>query len=176
MKKQFLKFLLLFLCPASLCLAQGAQEQLVKIRNAQYLAQSVCNRFIQMEVLEYQRCLSDLLSKKNISPLSRLGIYHMGLVGAISAKRSASFGADQMAWVYLQRVKKLQKKLKIDEGTLCATIEGDCTTRLAIMHQMSKQGAPGDLNEDAFLHPPHVHRFNLISPSFSPQLSRWLKP
>jgi len=57
--------------------------------------------FIQMDVLDYQRCLSDLLSKKNVSPV--------------------------------------------------------------------------DLNEDDYLHPPHIHKFILISPSFSPQISQLIK-
>jgi hypothetical protein len=173
-KKRFFEFVVLFLSSATLCLAQGTQEDLIKIKNAQYLTQSLCNRFIQMELLEYQRCLSDLLNKKNMSSFTRLGIYHMGLVGAISARRSSSFGADQLAWTYLQQVKKLQRKMNIDDRRLCETIEGDCKARLAIFQQISKKKPP-PVNEDAFLHPPHLHQFNLISPSFSPVISNHLK-
>lgn len=162
-------------CISNLCFAQGGQEDLVKLKNALYLTQSICNRFIQMDVLDYQRCLSDLLSKKNLSPFSELGIYYMGLLGAISARRSSSFGADQLASTYLKRVRKLQKQLHIDELTLCAAVEGDCTTRIAVINQIAKNGTPKNLNEDDYLHPPHIHKFILISPSFSPQISQLIE-
>jgi hypothetical protein len=109
--------------------------------------QKTCMQFVQMNVFEFEECVSDRLKQKKISAADRLGITYMGFVGALSAQRMGSQGSHTMAWEYAKKSLKIQKKLGLKDNDLCDIVPGDCETRLARTTQILNSPAPVPLTE-----------------------------
>ncbi len=106
-------------------------------------AQQRCYAYLHEEPKEYRRCLDGMLAavkgKGETAALQRLGIVYFGWVGANSAARMSMPGAETAAHFYLPKLRKMQKALRLNDEALCASIEGDCRSRLAQMLQMEAQ-------------------------------------
>lgn len=98
-------------------------------------AQTRCYRKIHHDTWAFRDCLSGLLAQPRLSAEARLGVAYFGWVGALNSLRVGMAGADETANEFLPQFRKLQKKLKVDDATLCTSIEGDCTARTARMLQ-----------------------------------------
>lgn len=109
--------------------------------------QKSCMQFVQMNVFEFEECISDRIKQKKLSAADRLGITYMGFVGALSAQRMGSQGSQMMAWEYAKKSLKIQKKLGLKDSDLCDIVPGDCATRLARTAQILNGPAPVPLTE-----------------------------
>lgn len=109
--------------------------------------QKSCMQHVQMNVFEFEECISDRLKLKKLSAAERLGITYMGFVGALSAQRMGSQGSHMMAWDYAKKSFKIQKKLGLKDSELCDLVPGDCETRIARTALILNGPAPAPLTE-----------------------------
>lgn len=155
MLRHLLAFLLVLSLPAAIA---GAPDPALpgRIAEAALDAQGRCYRLIHHDTFAFESCLQGLLAEeKKVGP-RRLGIEYFGFVGALNSARLGMLGAQDSAWTFLQRFRVTQKKLRIDDTSLCATIPGDCEVRIARMKLMEKspppQRRPRDLPDDGHRH------------------------
>ena len=109
--------------------------------------QDDCMQFVQMNVFEFEECVSSRLKTKKLPPAERLGITYMGFVGALSAQRMGSQGSQQIAWNFGKQVQKVQKSLAVSDENLCSIVPGDCETRLTRTKLLLDGAAPLPLTE-----------------------------
>lgn len=115
------------------------QQQIV---DGTEFAQAQCYHLIHHDTFEYQDCIRSLLAKERKITARRLGIEYFGWVGAINSSRMGMLGADVAARDFLKRFRNTQKKIGVSDQTLCQTIPGNCTARIARMQQMETESAP----------------------------------
>jgi hypothetical protein len=130
--------------------AVSQKKQALILEIAQLSAQETqqsCMRFVQMNVFEFEECVSEKLKQKRLSSAQRLGITYMGFVGSLSAQRMGSQGSQMMAWKYGKASQKLQKQHNLQDQELCQIIPGDCETRIARTKMILKGPAPKPLTE-----------------------------
>ena len=101
-------------------------------------AQSRCYRLIHHDTWSFRDCVASLLKAPRSDKPWRLGVAYFGWVGALNSLRVGMAGAEEAANEFLPQFRQLQKQLKIDDATLCASIEGDCIARTARMLQAEK--------------------------------------
>lgn len=99
-------------------------------------AQEKCYRLIHHDTFAYEGCIRSLLAGTKKVDGTRLGIEYFGWVGALNSARMGMLGADAAALEFLKRFRMTQKKLQIDDLSLCQSIPGDCKARIARMKQM----------------------------------------
>lgn len=155
--KIFLLFSILTLASFSVCSNENKQVDdsppknhtllLETIRLSAQGTQQSCMRFVQMNIFEFEECVSEKLKQKKLSPPERLGITYMGFVGALSAQRMGSQGSQMMAWKYAKVFHKIQMQLKLDDQQLCALVPGDCVARIARTEMILKGPMPKPLTE-----------------------------
>lgn len=127
---------------ALLCLAHGAPAAALDSHKRQVLeaaakaAQDACYPQIYRDVSAYAQCIRDLRSAKRTKPLEALGVTYFGFVGALSYMRVGQAGTDHVAYEFLQSARGQQKKLGVDDPSICATVPGDCVVRLAQTKQL----------------------------------------
>ena len=145
MLRHLLAFLLVLGLPAAIA---GAPDPALpgRIGEAARDAQARCYRLIHHDTFAYEACLSGLLSEEKKAGPRRLGIEYFGFVGALNSARLGMLGAQDTAWTFLQRSRATQKKLRIDDASLCATVPGDCEVRIARMKLMEKSPPPRQAN------------------------------
>jgi hypothetical protein len=100
------------------------------------LAQSRCYALIHHDTWEFGDCVRTLAVTGKGSDAKRLGVEYFGWVGAMNSARLGMLGADETAREFITRFRKTQRKLKIDDQTLCASVPGDCVARIARLTQM----------------------------------------
>jgi len=105
---------------------------------AAHYAQDRCYRLIHHDTDEFGDCLYELLSQEQRPSLHRLGIEYFGWVGALNSARVGMRDAEPLAYEFLGRFRITQRRMHIDDQTLCQSVPGDCTTRLARMRLMEK--------------------------------------
>jgi len=120
---------------------------LESVRQSALETQKSCMQHVQMNVFEFEECISDRLKLKKLSAAERLGITYMGFVGALSAQRMGSQGSQVMAWDYAKKSSKIQKKLGLKDRDLCDLVPGDCETRMARTALILNGPAPVPLTE-----------------------------
>lgn len=98
--------------------------------------QDACYKQIYRDAYAYAQCVRDLREAKKSKPLEALGVTYFGFVGALSYMRVSQAGTDQIAYEFLQSIQAQQKKLGIDDQSLCSTVPGDCGVRIAQTRQM----------------------------------------
>jgi len=118
------------------------------IKKSAQKTQDACMQFVQMNVFEFEECVNARLTKTRLPPAERLGIVYMGFVGALSAQRMGSQGSQQVAWSFGKQAQKVQKLLRITDQNLCATVPGDCDSRLARTKFLLNGPAPAPLTEN----------------------------
>ncbi|MBS0369090.1 MAG: hypothetical protein JSS57_07820 [Proteobacteria bacterium] len=155
MLRHLLAFLLVLSLPAAIA---GAPDPALpgRITEAALDAQGRCYRLIHHDTFAYEACLTGLLAEEKKAGPRRLGIEYFGFVGALNSARLGMLGAQDTAWVFLQRFRATQRKLRIDDASLCATVPGDCEVRIARMKLMEKSPPPPrqphDLPDDGHRH------------------------
>lgn len=145
-------FSILTLVSSSVCSNENKQTNDSPLKNQALVLETIrlsaqgtqqsCMRFVQMNVFEFEECVSEKLKQKKLGPPERLGITYMGFVGALSAQRMGSQGSQMMAWKYAKASHKIQTQLKLDDQQLCALVPGDCVTRIARTEMMLKGPMP----------------------------------
>lgn len=134
------------------------QAMTERIAEAARQTQQACQGLIHHDTYAYEDCVLGLLQQEPRATPRRLGIEYFGYVGAMNSERMGMEGAEVTAYEFLRRLRVTQRRLRIDDLRLCATVPGDCQIRVARMKQMI--AAP------AFKHPPvrdreaerqHVH-------------------
>lgn len=144
--RHLLTFLLMLSLPAAIA---GTPDPRLpgRIAEAALEAQGHCYRLIHHDTFAYEACLKDLLADEKTPGPRRLGIEYFGFVGALNSARLGMLGAQDSAWTFLQRFRATQKKLRIDDASLCASVPGDCEVRIARMKLMEKSPPPRQPND-----------------------------
>jgi hypothetical protein len=98
-------------------------------------AQQQCHRLMHHDADEYEECIATLIRAAGQSRAKRLGISYFGWIGAMNSARVGLPGAQAAADRFLPTFRRDQKSLGISDDTLCTTVPGDCTVRLAQIRQ-----------------------------------------
>lgn len=106
-----------------------------------------CMKWVQMNVFEFEECVDEQMALPKNAKAERLGVSYMGFVGALSAQRFGSQGADQLAWKYAKQFNLIQKQLGLRDRDLCAIVQGDCEARMARTTEILKAPKPKPLTE-----------------------------
>jgi hypothetical protein len=122
----------------------GGPDVLRQVADAAVQAQTACYRQIHHDTFEFEDCLKALLVAEKKPTPRRLGIEYFGFVGALNSSRMGMLGSADTAADFLRRYRVTQRKLKLDDAALCATIAGDCVVRTARMKQMEDDPRPRD--------------------------------
>jgi hypothetical protein len=130
----------LLLCPP----VQAAVPQVTQqaVEKAAEAARMRCLPLIDDDNSDYDTCIKGLLRNKKSTTPERLGIEYLGFVGAMSAYSMSIPWAEHSAKYYLKRFRVSQKKLGIDDQTLCRTVPGNCVVRLAQTKKMEYEVKP----------------------------------
>jgi hypothetical protein len=115
--------------------AQARAMDVTQIRAAALDTQNRCYRLIHHDTWAFRDCVAELLARPRLASDWRLGVAYFGWVGALNSLRVGMAGAEETANEFLPQFRRLQKKLKVDDATLCTSIEGDCAVRTARMRQ-----------------------------------------
>lgn len=127
--------LLLTVASGTSAAALSAQKQQT-LEAAAKQSQDLCYKHIYRDTNAYAQCVRDLREAKRSQPLEALGVTYFGFVGALSYMRVSQAGTDQIAYEFLQSAQAQQKKLGVDDKSLCNTVPGDCTVRIAQAKQL----------------------------------------
>ena len=122
----------------------GGADVLRQVSDAAVQAQTACYRQIHHDTFDFEDCLKGLLAAETKPTARRLGIEYFGFVGALNSSRMGMLGSADTAAEFLRRYRITQKKLRLDDDSLCATIAGDCVVRIARMKQMEAHPQPRD--------------------------------
>jgi hypothetical protein len=121
---------LLLVLAARLCAAAENPQQ-ERVAAAAAAAQASCHGQIHHDTYAFERCLLALLEAERKPTVRRLGIEYFGYVGAMSSARLGMLGAEGTAYEFLARFRRTQKRLRIDDLSLCHSVPGDCEVRVA---------------------------------------------
>lgn len=75
--------------------------------------------------------MRDLVEPEKSRSYKRLGTEYFAYVGAMAYVRVGQAGAEQAAVEFLKKYRSTQKRLGVDDKSLCATVPGNCTVRIA---------------------------------------------
>jgi len=98
-------------------------------------AQQQCHRLMHHDADEYEACIGMLIRAAGRNRAKRLGISYFGWVGAMNSARVGLPGAEAAAGRFLPIFRREQISLGISDDSLCTTVPGDCTVRLAQIRQ-----------------------------------------
>lgn len=152
---RFAVALLLALAAATPVRAAPNPTLLARVQAAAEEAQTRCYRLIHHDTLAYHDCLLGLLADERKAGPRRLGIEYFGFVGAQNSARLGMRGADFTAWTFLRRYRQTQKRLHIDDASLCSTIPGDCEVRIARARLIERAPPPPAPDSEADQHHDH---------------------
>lgn len=142
-------FSVLSLCPyLSWAIGQDQAESMVIVQSWAERAQQQCYMKIHFDTFEYQDCIDHLASNEKGSPYKELGIYYFAYVGAMDSVRTGMYGANNTAWYFLKRFRRLQQNLRIDDVALCETVPGNCDIRIPQVIAMSKSRPPKPIDRN----------------------------
>jgi hypothetical protein len=109
-------------------LARGAEQ-----------ARQTCFRLVDDDLFEFARCVDGLVkSAAGARPeqaARRLGVLYFGWVGALSGERLSMPGSTEAARRFRLAFREEQRRQRVTDAALCAVVEGDCKTRLAILQE-----------------------------------------
>jgi len=100
------------------------------------LAQDTCYPYIYRDTNAYSKCIRDLADTSKRASYKKLGVEYFGFAGGLAYRRVGQIGAEQAALEFLKRFRQTQHKLKVSDAEVCASVPGDCTTRIAQMKEM----------------------------------------
>ncbi len=128
--------------------ALSSQTVLEQIKGGAESAQQQCFMKIHFDTIQYQDCIDELAERQMNSSPQKLGTYYFAYVGAMDAVRTGMYGSYNTAWYFLQRFRKIQRTLGIDDRSLCTTVPGNCDIRLSQIDQMRKMPQPAPIDTD----------------------------
>ncbi|WP_432262524.1 hypothetical protein [Cupriavidus sp. TMH.W2] len=106
-------------------------------------AMAACQEYMHEDADEYQSCIDAVaraMPRGTADSAARLlGHYYYAWIGANNSARLSLPGAERAAHAYLVKFRVLQRKLRLDDGTLCRAVPGDCVQRVAIIEQMEAE-------------------------------------
>ena len=100
------------------------------------LAQDRCYGHIYRDANAYAQCLRDLVRPEASDSFKRLGIEYFAFVGALAYVRVSQQGSEGLASEFLHKFRLTQKALAVSDDDLCASVAGNCATRMAQTRQM----------------------------------------
>ena len=112
----------------------GPQKQMVS--KSARLAQDRCYAHIYRDANAYAQCLRDLVRPEPTGSFRRLGIEYFGFVGSLAYARVSQQGSDAFASEFLRKFRVTQKHLLVSDEELCASVPGNCVTRIAQARQI----------------------------------------
>lgn len=150
---------LIYLLMASHSYAKTEADSLSVIKVGAQNAQEQCYMKIHFDTFDFQSCIMSLSQSTKQSSLDLLGIYYFGYVGGMDAVRTGMYGSSNTAYFFLKKFRSIQKKLHIDNESLCSVIPGNCDIRVAQMIAMEKSPKPKPVDPDGAVPagPQHVH-------------------
>jgi hypothetical protein len=113
------------------------------VARASLHAMEQCQEYMHEDADEYVACMNAVAAaiprKRANTSAALLGHYYYAWVGANNSARMSLPGAEEAARIYLKAFRPLQRKLKLDDQTLCAAVPGDCAARVARIVQMEAE-------------------------------------
>jgi hypothetical protein len=100
-------------------------------------AQTRCYPRVHEDVFEFVTCVDEKVTdaESRHAEARALGLTYFGWVGCTSAARLSMPGAEVAAARYRKAFRLLQRKLKVTDAQLCATVEGDCAMRALLLRE-----------------------------------------
>lgn len=132
-------------------------SSLNRVRAAALLTQKQCQMLLHHDAQDFVDCVDGLLKPERNASIRRLGIEYFGWVGALNSARMSFPGATDAADHYLRLFRKTQRKLKISDEHLCASVPGDCVQRNARMLQLEALPPSKELHFDGRTGTDHRH-------------------
>lgn len=126
-------YVLMLLTPAT---AMASSVNTDEISAAALATQQQCQMLLHHDAEDYVDCVQARLRAERKPGTKKLGIAYFGWVGALNSARMSFPGATDAADHFLRQFRPLQRKLKVSDTALCATVPGDCVQRNARMLQM----------------------------------------
>ena len=120
-------------------------EQLQQVKDTALQAQDLCFKEMYRDPNAYALCIRNLRQKYEKEEFKSLGAEYFGFFGALSYMRVSQMGAEPIAAEFLKSFRANQKRLGLSDGTLCATVPGDCVIRnrqILDMEKSPKQQVP----------------------------------
>lgn len=99
-------------------------------------AQVSCYTLIYRDANAYNQCIRNLADAQKAQRYKKLGVEYFGFVGGLAYRRIGQMGAEQSAAEFLARYRKTQASLGVSDADLCASVPGDCETRIAQAREM----------------------------------------
>ncbi|SOZ38212.1 conserved protein of unknown function (plasmid) [Cupriavidus neocaledonicus] len=104
---------------------------------------AACQEYMHDDADEYRSCIDAVAREiprgRKDTTARLLGHYYYAWVGANSSARLSLPGAKAAARVYLREFRALQRKLGVDDKTLCKAVEGDCGQRVGVIEKMERE-------------------------------------
>ena len=132
-RKNLLLWALLWALPCQPLLAADrlSDHERQRVVDGAQQAQTVCYKTIYRDTNAYSQCIRDLVEPEKRNSYRRLGAEYFAYVGAMAYVRVSQAGAEQAAVEFLKKYRRTQKRLRVDDEALCATVPGNCTVRIA---------------------------------------------
>lgn len=130
---------------AAVCLPVfGADPDLEQSARASLAARDRCQMRMHEDAVEFQHCADALLSPapaamNRAQRYARLGTAYYAWLAATSAAKNGLPKAQDAALHFLAIFRPLQRQLGVPDEPLCATIPGDCPSRIARLKIMEQQ-------------------------------------
>lgn len=141
----------LIACTLTCCagIGQAATTELPPaVAQASQHAMAACQEYMHEDADEYQSCIDAvaraILRGQGDTEARLLGHYYYAWVAANNSARLSLPGAERAAQTYLGKFRVLQRKLKIDDRTLCKAVPGDCVQRVAIIERAEAERRAGE--------------------------------
>lgn len=125
-------------CPSHALTANETEA----LRSSVEAARLECAPKIHFDTYTFNRCIDQRLAKYHKNDIARLGTGYAGFAVALSTTRVGMPGAEESAQYFYWHYRPLQQKLGIDDATLCSSLPGDCTIRLAQTAAFAKKSRP----------------------------------
>ena len=121
-------------------IAQAATAELPPaVTQASRHARAACQEFMHDDADEYRSCIDAVAREmprgRKDTAARLLGHYYYAWIGANSSARLSLPGAEAAAQVYLREFRALQRKLGVDDKTLCKAVPGDCGQRVGVIRE-----------------------------------------
>lgn len=102
----------------------------------------LCNNKIHFDTYAFENCVNNFAKQYNRDDMNRLAVMYAGFAIALSNTRTGMTGAEDTAQHFYWLYRPIQKKLGIDDMTLCSIIPTDCKIRVAETRALAKQPRP----------------------------------
>lgn len=113
--------------------------ELEKMKSKADETRLLCNNKIHFDTFSFENCVNKYAQQYKRNDLNRLAVTYAGFAIALSNTRTGMTGAEDTAKHFYWLYRPIQKRLGIDDMTLCSIIPTDCKIRVAETHELAKQ-------------------------------------